>query len=430
MNLGFWVLGGILFLAHWLIFNHFLVDIPFSSDWTDLTSARGFSRELSWQWLFSTQNNHPRVLHTFLMWVNLMLTDGDYTALMRFNFVCYVAGSAAILVSLQRRFAVGLGFVFAVLASTKACENLFWANQSSFFHFIFFTYFGLALALRRTWSSLWSVPCILLAFFSTASGYGAGLIYLSLNLLLAGRAWNESARLTAIRHLAQGAAVAVTAVLWFQWGAFDNSVEELTLPWTILFWQGFLNVFSHGFGYDTVSSLPGLVLFAGLIVGLFAFSRSLPASRAEQDSFLLLTGFMGCLLFAACAISAGRMALGLGFSKSPRYTMYTQFLVPVFWIFFSRFAGELRPKVKKVVLLAGFSACTVSFIDDLNWLKYYRNESADRRAIVEVVRHFYQGHGAKHVRGSPHAEDLESRLRYAEALRLGFVRGEQQIVEQ
>jgi hypothetical protein len=422
VNLGFWLLGGVTFVVHGLIFNHFLVDIPFSSDWTDLTAARGFSRELSWQWLFSTQNNHPRLLHTFLMWVNLALTDGDYTALMRFNFACYVMGSAAILISLQRRFAIGLGFVFALLASTKSCENLFWANQSSFFQFIFFTYFGLALSLRPTWASLWSLPCIVLAFFSTASGYGAGLLYLTLNTFLAARTWRESLRLQAIKHVVQAALVAAVAVAWFKLGAFDNSVEQLTMPWTLLFWQGFFNIFSHGFGYDTVVSLPGLVLFGGLVTGCFAMLRSSMHARAEQDAFLFLTAFMGCLLFAVCAVSAGRMALGLEFSKSLRYTMYTQFLVPVFWIFFVRLAGSFKPRFGKAVLVSGFLACTVSFIDDLNWVKYYRAENADRRAIADVVQHYYQGRPAEHVRGSPHAEDLGERLRYAEGLGMGFVR--------
>lgn|GEM_PF-6295352 len=410
-----------LFFAHALIFNHFLVDIPFSSDWTDLTQARGFSRELSWQWLFSTQNNHPRVLHTFLMWVNLALTGGDYTALMRFNFVCYVLGSAAILVSLQRRFAVGLGFVFALLASTKACENLFWANQSSFFQFIFFTYFGLALSLRKTWASLWSVPCILLALLSTASGYGAGLIYLGLNLFLVVRDWRDSALVSSIKYLLQVVIVACVAVIWFRLASFDNSVEQLTMPWTVLFWQGFFNVLSHGFGYDSVTSVPGVLLFAGLLAGYGLLAKdSVRAGRSAQDSFLFLTAFMGCLLFAVCAVSAGRMALGLDFSKSLRYTMYTQFLVPVFWILITRLAEHMPLKLRTPVLVAAFLACTVSFIDDLNWVKYYRAESADRQTVAQVVQHFYQGRPAEHVRGSPHAEDLESRLRYAERLGLRF----------
>lgn len=402
LNRSLWVVGYLAFVIHGWILSAHLVDLPYADEWTDFATARAFSPQLNFTWLFSTLQNHPRVLHCFLKWVDYYVTGGNYASFALFSFLCFAVGTAFLLRVLEKRFHIGLGIAFLLLASDRNYENHSWADQSFFFHYIFFTYlafFGCFQAGRRSW---WGVPAILVAAFSTLGGLSSALVYVGATV---GVALAHALKVPLVRKLEGGgtkpiyrrltqAALVVAAIAsWKIFGTFDNENPPLTPPWSLNFIERFLNTFSSGFGHEKFHDLQGIVLGAVFIAALYAVGKSLvrqndPKKWASWLSVLCIAG----ALTLACAMTAiGRGYQPMWTSKLSRYAAFTLFVVPIWWLFVREALDSVPARARWVAGALAFCLLVLPFGNNYRFRRIYATISTERYAQLETLRAYVAG---------------------------------------
>jgi hypothetical protein len=389
-----WIFALAVFLINGVFLYQSLVEFPHTDEWGDFLEPRHFSRAFDWRWIFAPQNNHPRVLHALIKWLQLPIDGGSFVNLALFNFLVFAVSGLLLLRYLEKRFFVATGWLAIALASSLYWEVHTWPNQGFFTHFWACSCLAFALLCSESkWRNWAPVPAVF-ATLATSAGTVFALVFGANAAALAlfqyrtpfqhKKAWNT---------LALGIPSLLVCALWHLFAQMDN-VQKLISPFSLHFWNFYLNLISLPLSHESQGNWQGIILLLALVGFVVWEAPRIFRSEKKLKDFLFLFGLLGVFLASALGISAGR-GEHLFMSKIPRYAGLLLPLFPITWVLFARWAMDSafarNEKAGQALLYLGCCFFVLPWINNFDWKSEYETVRAAklkcRSEIVDKMSH-------------------------------------------
>ncbi|OGU06108.1 MAG: hypothetical protein A2X82_06270 [Geobacteraceae bacterium GWC2_55_20] len=404
-----WLVLVMLYAYQLYLVNRYAVDLPYEDEW-DYFKASALSQEFSWSWLLAFHNEHRIVLTKLLAWVNLKFFGLDFALQKILNMILF-GGLLVVLVrfkdSVVGRDSFPIFPLFLVfLLSPIARENHLWAFQSQFHLVLLFSVAALITAynLKIDCSSAWGTGLLmLLAMYTFSAGAVFAVVYLSCIsvYVLSGIARGEVGLGAGRRFLLiVGSLTAVGMLLLFHGYVTPPWPPPRLYPTNFRFWDYYMNIISFGFGFSTVSILPGIVCLLWVLCPpiLLLWRRE---TRWQPATWQIVTALLSILAVLA-AISMGRG--NFGEPKTSRYAEIGFMLIPyaaLAWWLVVKDGG--RWKIVPVFL---WFFCFAGYFNDWSADKYAEAKQIDLYNL-ECVEGYFTGIGDGVCQGRTTPQDLD-----------------------
>ena len=389
-----WLILIVLFLYQFALVCTYSVDVPFKDEWTYLSPHHPLTlpENLTLNWLFARILEHTIVVTNIMTWINFKMFGLDLYKQKIINYVLFGI-LLALLIHYKNRligrnnFRMFPAFLFFLL-SPIAVENHSWAFQSQFHLVLIFFLLMLGNLQSGRLSAANTAIFIfvsILAIYSFAAGVIMAAVCLVFRnmLLIQSVVADKCTKRNGLLHAAAGMIfIGGTIIYWFQGYERPKIIPPRSWPVSFEFWDYFLNLLSFGFGFDTQSILPGILvlILTVLPICLFIIDRKRRFNPGVQS----LNAGLIAVLAVSISIAIGR--IGVSSPKTSRYVEITFMLVPLvsmaWWLLLE------NSKAKYVFLLFLWSSCFFSFLDNWKPTLYLEAYQTDM-ATLDCIRNYY-----------------------------------------
>lgn len=388
-----WLLFLILYFYQLYIIWNYSVDLPFWEEWEFFEPA-ALQRGLSLEWLFSHfgTNQQVMVFTKLMAWFDLKLFSLDFVKLKLMNYLVFglfLAGVArfARLVSGEGFKLIPLFMLF--LVSPLAYEAHAASFQSGEIFVLLFSMGMLCFSLTDHPGKRNAIffPLLSLgAIFSMHTGVAvaslllaARTVFISVKVLHKELDKREAAANILISWLITGSGI----VFWLSgYRKPTSGAPPWLLPTEGKFWDQFFNLLAAGFGFDTQTPFPGIVILVVLLVPVVLLLIN-GASRWQKSTWQIAPAIVALLALTGM-ITLGRGNMD-GSIKLSRYTVYISPLIPfgalAWWLL-------LRGRKEMFAVLAAFWIfCFAAFSDNWNYAIYRDLRQMDLLNLECVARY-------------------------------------------
>ena len=406
------------------------VDVPFWDEWEYLR-ANEFPAGFRWAWLWEQHNEHRIVTTKLWTLAFLHLTNWNLVGMQIANFLVYLLGVASF-IPLGRRLVPTVpawvwGAFALFLLSPRVHENHLWAFQSQF-HFVWM-FTGLAAALiftaqpscRRT---LLGALAATLAALSLSGGVVAIVALMTCySVFRVGRAWSgpKSGRWRELGDLGLFVLPTLAVIaLWLSDYVKPAGHPPVTLPHEAAFWAYFVNIVSHGFGFDSTSLTIGAACTALVAAPLLLL---ILRDRGRFDpAMATLVAMVAAATAVLASITMGRAGFGqLGQAKSSRYAELAGLLLPLCALAWALVLAD-KPRLRAGALTGLWLLCLAAFVPSWNYVAHGQGEQARRLAGVACAKDYYEGRKPDGNCPTIYPAPIPERLDAARSLNLSFYR--------
>ncbi len=378
-------IGLVLFLLHLIVLMSYSLNIPMFDEWGFLEND-ALSKTLSIPWLFELNNEHRIVLTKLQTWLLYRFGGWNLNTNVMINFIIY-AGFAFLLVrTLEEKYNVSLGFVLILAASALPWGNHYHPFQSQFHFFLICFFPAVMTALRYDrWNNAGPAFAVIGAY-SFSAGVICAIVYIGFLIVLA-----RSRRSMRSRYIIHAAATGVAIGVWFIGFHTNPAHPALIMPWQhTLFWDHFLNAISTGFGYESLSNIPGtLALSATIGLSIRQIVKARGLSESQRSNYIALFVIILGILGSLASISTARAAFGPAQAKTSRYTEISMLLIPLMWILIVSASRELPRLLSKIACALALLAIIVPFYNDFGWKSVYSKELEKKLATRQCLGDYY-----------------------------------------
>jgi len=420
----------LIFIAVYLYYFYhiwiYAVDAPLHDEW-DYYLPHALPAGLTLKWLLGFHNEHRIVFTKFLAWIFFKIDGLNFAHQQIFNYVIFGGLLAAVLYA--KKVAVGARqFLFfpafmIFLLSPIAELNHSWGFQSHIHFVVLFSSLATVCAFTNN-MRLNNVALFLFftlcSMFSSSSGVVFAAVYLiCFSVYLAGSSLNGmmEKRKAVWIGISAFVIIGMGLLLWFKGFVKPQHHPPAVLPTTLKFWDFYLNILSHGYGFDSVNFFLGI---PGTLISLIPLTGLLirKGSRWQRSTWILFTLSLG-IFGALAATAAGRVAFGIEWSKKSHYTEISFLLIPLaalsWWLFL-----EKLPKFRNYVLGLIWVFCFIGYVD--NWsIEPYKYKNQLRLKTLNCATQYYKGIGNGNC-PETYSIPIHERLDQARQLQVNFTK--------
>lgn len=436
-KVSFWILLIIcvgLFIAQFRYIIKFAVNIPFYDEWEGLTE-NGILLNQTISGLFAQHNEH-RIVTTNLLTLALYYIDGwNIITHQIINFFLYGILLVSINYVIKKSVPQLPGWIllaFTIFLLTNiSWENHFWAFQSQFHFALIFLFFSIYFLFdqKQNWSLLFvGVFFSWLTTYSFSSGLVESLVVL---VCFIGfkfvRIYRTDNKQTEIRQLLVTSILIGGAIGAYFIGFSKNEGHPpFAFPFQKEFWLYFLNLLSGGFGYKSLSLLPGIIILFFVSIPLIGIIKKY-SNEIPPKTWIVVAANLA-ILGALGSITMGRAGFGEAHAKSSRYTEIVVMLIPLTVAIWTIFLAHSE-KARNYVLAVYFIFCILSFSNFSNSSKpdfvYFNYNKAYREAVdsrlkgYQCVKDFYLQKGDGNC-STIYPAPIADRLELIKSLKISF----------
>lgn len=421
-----WLIFVVVYLYYFYHVWIYAVDVPSHDEWSYFL-PHALPEGLTAKWLFAFHNEHRIVFTKFLSWIFFKVNALNFAYQQIFNYILFAGVLATVVYA--KKVAVGARqFLFfpaflIFLLSPIAYLNHTWGFQSQFHFLVLFAVLASVYAFLQDGRSLYLIFFLaftLFAMYSFSSGVVIAAVYLiCFSIYIAGKLFNGLIeKKKAICFGFSALLIIGTAILlWFNGYVKPQHHPPIVLPTTLKFWDFYLNVLSHGYGFDSTNFIFGIL---GALISLVPLSWLLirRISRWQSSTWQLITITLS--IFAAlAAITLGRAAFGIQWSKKSHYTEISFLLIPfaamAWWLLLKNL-----PKFRNYVLCLLWLFCFIGYLNNWSIAPYVFHNEAKMQSLT-CIYEYYIGIGGGNC---PQINDfpIHERLDQAKHLEVSFYR--------
>ncbi len=400
------------------------VDVPHMDEW-NFFFAKYLSTDFSLRWLFSLHNEHRIVLTKLYTVLLFHLNRYDISVQIILNFLFFLVLIISFIYALRKTIQIPLNLLWIMcipLLSPMAYENHLWGFQSQFHFFLFSLFWSSYLFLKSQETRHSNLFYLLGAVIS-----GLGIYSFSLGVICAivvciiflCKQYLTAERGKEIWVRPAIAMIPIVAILLWLIGFHKNPGHpDIVFPWSIRFYNFYINIISLGFGITGVSLFKSL-LSTFFVIGVTMLGMTKLRNRSEHRLWVPVTINLS-LLLALAFITMGRTGFDIGHAKSSRYAEISLFMFPttlsIGWLLL-----ENKPLLRTKYYLFLIALVILCFANNFNFSGYGEIKKI-RIDNLKCIADFLDGRAERANCPNSYIADITEQVKAARDMGVSFTK--------